>query len=540
MSPLTARVLPTLFQDRCGVSLYDAQYSDKGGKKGPIPDDVIQEVLIALHRFKRSCQDFSVSDVRIVATEATREAINSVEYRQKIKDETGWKVEMLTKEEEGRIGAVGVASSFSSIKGLVMDLGGGSIQLTWMIADNGNVETCRHGAVSLPYGAAAMKRLLNETEARGEAAREDLQQLTIGNFRKAIHDLEIPSSIREAAKSQGGLALYLSGGGFRRWGYILMATHPIQPYPIPIINGFQVTASAFLPDENAQSTANDNSTFRISSRRASQIPAVSFLVTALVEALPTISTIHFAQGGLREGLLYCNLPPSLRSQHPLVTASAPYAPPSTETLAHLLASGMPTGPPSKHRTSFPDFILDKDILTSIIHLLNVHAPLPKDIRAGAALRSTTTGVLGSAHGLAHKDRAFLALTLCERWGGELSATDDEFFIKMQELVGGYEAWWAKYVGCLAGGIGDIYPAGVVREGEERVRFAASTGETKEGKPIVEIQVSLNEKSGLQLPDWAHALEKLGKKKNWIGGRDGWGLKVELEFKTLTEADPASK
>ena len=42
--------MPTIFQDRCGVSLYDAQYTT--GEKVPISDDVIREVLAALLRFK--------------------------------------------------------------------------------------------------------------------------------------------------------------------------------------------------------------------------------------------------------------------------------------------------------------------------------------------------------------------------------------------------------------------------------------------------------------------------------------------------------
>lgn len=117
--------MPTLFQDRAGISLYDAQYGS--GEKGPIPQAVIDQVLAALSRFKIACADFAVpeANIRVLATEATRTAINSVDYRQQIKKVTGWEVDMLPKEAEGRIGALGVASSFSDVKGLVMDLGGG-------------------------------------------------------------------------------------------------------------------------------------------------------------------------------------------------------------------------------------------------------------------------------------------------------------------------------------------------------------------------------------------------------------------------------
>jgi retrograde regulation protein 2 len=124
-----ARALPTVFQDRAAISLYDAQY--QSGDKGPIPQDVIDNILAALARFKVACADFGVANdkIRILATEATRTAVNSVDFRQQIKDATGWDVDMLPKEVEGRIGALGVASSFSDVEGLVMDLGGACLAI---------------------------------------------------------------------------------------------------------------------------------------------------------------------------------------------------------------------------------------------------------------------------------------------------------------------------------------------------------------------------------------------------------------------------
>ena len=116
--------MPTLYQDREGVSLYDAQY--QSGQKGPIPQDTIDAALVALRRFQVVCSDFGVPDtnIRILATEATRSAVNGDDFVGQIERSTGWKVDVLPKEAEGRVGAMGVASSFSSVEGLVMDLGG--------------------------------------------------------------------------------------------------------------------------------------------------------------------------------------------------------------------------------------------------------------------------------------------------------------------------------------------------------------------------------------------------------------------------------
>lgn len=124
LSPATARSLPTVFQDREGISLYDAQYST--GVKGPIPQDTIDDVVTSLLKFKVACTDFGVpaTNIRVLATEATRTAENSEDYRRQIKEATGWDVDLLPKEIEGRVGALGVASSFASVDGLVMDLGG--------------------------------------------------------------------------------------------------------------------------------------------------------------------------------------------------------------------------------------------------------------------------------------------------------------------------------------------------------------------------------------------------------------------------------
>lgn len=539
LSPPTARVIPTVYQDRSGISLYDAQYVEGG--KGPIPQQVIDEVISALLRFKRTCEDFGVRKdrVRIVATEATRTAVNSHDYRQQIESKTDWKVEMLTKEDEGRIGAMGIASSFSSIKGMALDLGGGSVQISWLIARNGQVETSPKGSVSFPYGAAALTNLLEG--APGASELEGLQKELATSFEKAINDLELPSTLIEDAEKESGFTLYLSGGGFRGWGYILMSLHATQPYPIPIINGFRVPRPSFLPALSESSI--DDSIFRISSRRASQVPAITFLIKALTRSLPSISNIYFAQGGLREGLLFSTLPANVRSQDPLVAATLKYAPTSTSLLVSLLQSSIPATSANNPNNPTAPFY-SPEFLTSIIHLLITHAHLPKDIRSATALRSTTTGLLASAHGISHDARAILALVLCERWGSELSPSDTEFHAKLQDLAGPEASWWAKYVGRVARGIGDIFPAGLVREAEKdttvrlAVKWKLSTAVPKNKKPksssgtdmVVTLKiVQLRTDIAGVLSEWRDSLEKVGKKKHWVGGDQGFGCRVEVQL-----------
>jgi len=501
LSPDTARILPTIYQDRNGVSLYDAQY-DKGTKI-PIPGNVVDEVVAALLHFKTTCGDFGVRDdrIRVVATEATRNAINSEAFLARIEKDIGWKPELLPKEEEGRLGAVGVASSVSDLEGLVLDMGGGSFQMTWVDKKNdGQISMGSSGSISLPYGAAALKARMDafHTEGKGNSMNEELAPA----LRKGLDDLQIPP--------KKAYNLYLSGGGFRGWGHILIATSSIQPYPIPIVNGFHVPGSEFLPSQDQ--LPNPAAMHRISSRRATQVPAVQTLIRALVQALhpASISSVTFCQGGVREGLLYSTLPSEIRSQHPLTAATRPYAPASASELLNLLRSAIPKSD-----------ILTPALLTSTINLLNTHASNPKDIRSSAALHCTTTGLLSSTHGLLHSDRALLALILCERWSGDIAPIDETFFANLQTLCGPERSWWAKYAGRVAAGLANMYPAGVVRDGG--VGLSASVGE---GVMSLEVEV-LREEMLAVAERWAEEVRKLGKKKNWVGGKEGWGMGVEV-------------
>lgn len=511
LSPPTARITPTIYQERCGISLYDAQNAT--GAKAPIPPSIIEKVLAALLQFKRTCEDFAVqaNNIRLVATEATRNAINRDDLLRQIEQRTGWKVECLTKEEEGRLGALGIASSMGHIAGICMDMGGGSVQMTWIAKKpNGNVEMSPVRSVSFPYGAAALMSTLSEVNIHEEAS---LQTEIAANFERSLEDIQIPPSLRDEAIQKGGYTLYLSGGGFRGRGYVLMSNEDIQPYPIPIINCYSVSAPRFF--SNTEESLASASNFRVSSRRASQAPAVLLVIRALAQAKTPISNVVFTQGGVREGLLYSGLPLSICAQNPLIASTLPYAPISAASLTSLLQDAVP-GP------------AEGELLTSTINLLYFHGSMSKDIRAAAALRSTTTGVLAGAHGLSHQDRATLALILCERWGADLSEADIPLYQSLQKLTGKF-TWWTKYIGRVAEGIANVFPAGVVRDNEQAVVIESGVDSNLDKQRCwLKIDV-LRQDLADTVKEWAEDVRKLGKKKHRLSQASV--MKVEVEVRT---------
>ena len=477
------------------------------GVKVPINHYVIQDVLAAILRFQRTCHDFGVPEnqFRVVATQATRSAINSHDFLRQIEEAIGSKPELLSKEKEGECGAMGIASSVDDVEGLVMDMGGGSVQMTWVSkTSDRSIQVGPTGSISLPYGAAAlMLRILTTVNQRDHDAI--LDELVF-EFRKGLKELQLPA--------EGLLSLYLSGGGFRGWGHFLMSMDSVQPYPIPLVNGYCVNGADLL-SVSPPSPASLN-THRVSKRRASQLPAVHLVITALFHAMPSrisIKDVVFCQGGVREGLLFTILPNDIRSQHPLIAATQHYAPTSAFSLLTLVRSATPKQAP-----------IHSAILVASINLLHTHASSPKDIRAAAALHSTTTGILSNAHGLLHHDRAMLALILCERWGGDVPPINLQFFENLQAVVGPQASWWAKYIGRVANGIAELYPAGVVHNGEEA---AKSDAELADGCVHVSIR-NVKDHAIMEAELWAKELRKLGKEKNWVGGKDGWGLHVDVD------------
>jgi retrograde regulation protein 2 len=195
-------------------------------------------------------------------------------------------VEILAKEEEGRVGAFGIASGFSNMQGIAMDLGGGSTQITWMISHQGAVQSSPRGAFSFPYGAAALTRKLadlksGKSEDEAKRATNKFRHEMKKNFIDAYHQIDIPKELVERAQKEGGFPLYLSGGGFRGWGYLLLYQSQVKGhhYPISLINGFSAQKVQFENTEALKKVARDSRRiFRVSDRRRSQVPAVAFLI----------------------------------------------------------------------------------------------------------------------------------------------------------------------------------------------------------------------------------------------------------------------
>jgi retrograde regulation protein 2 len=367
----------------------------------------------------------------------------------------------------------------------------------------------------MPYGAAALTNRLSRED------HQSLQNELVAAFKKAYETIQLPLEL----KDRPGQHIWACGGGFRGMGYYLLGKHPIQPYPIPLINGFTVSAKRFTEAISVQALSvtqeEMQDMFHISKRRASQVPAIALVIQALSIAIPNLTQIHFSQGsillyivkliigGVREGVLFSKLPVEIRDQDPLLAAVAPYAPPSYNELLAAAKLAMPG--------IVPSIILSR-ILPALVSLSYLHARLPKEIASIAALHSMTIGQLAAAPGITHDIRAGIALGLCARWGSEIA--DREEMARYEDLAGDL-AYWCIYCGRVLGVLGVVYPTG--RVVEEKVSFVVGRGK--------EWGVTIRLKD--QAVPVMSVIGDFGKRIKSILGKEKWqGLKYEVNVEDV--------
>src|SRR4051812_14174888 len=157
--------LETVHEDREVTRLGESVF---GG--GLLEPKAIAQTVKVLSRFHRAVTSSGADRVRVVATSAVRDARNSASFMEWVKSATGWRAEIISGIEEGRLIHLGVLSNTRITRWplLLMDLGGGSCELT--VSVDGQIRSM----VSLPLGAV---RLTEEFIQNDPPKKKELQRM---------------------------------------------------------------------------------------------------------------------------------------------------------------------------------------------------------------------------------------------------------------------------------------------------------------------------------------------------------------------------
>ncbi len=165
ISRLQGRRLVEILEDRAVVRLGELAF-----RTGYLSPDAMAETVKVLRRFHKAAQRAGADRVRVVGTSALRDARNSQAFLEWVRSATGWNVDIISGQEEGRLIHLGLVSNLRlpTTPVLMMDLGGGSCELT--ISKQGHIKE----TTSLPLGAV---RLTNEFLRHDPPREGELERL---------------------------------------------------------------------------------------------------------------------------------------------------------------------------------------------------------------------------------------------------------------------------------------------------------------------------------------------------------------------------
>ncbi|WNQ09934.1 Ppx/GppA phosphatase family protein [Paenibacillus aurantius] len=263
-----------------------ARLSERIGSDGRLGEKDILALAETLEQFKLLCSANRTAQIRAVATAAIRNAANSAEIVAKLIRLTGLDIEVLSGKEEARLGFVGMINSLSVEDGFLVDIGGGSTEVT--LFRNRKIVN----SVSFPFGSVNTAKRFS----RGGL----LEPSDLALIRRMVEE-----AVRREPwiRSQPGLPLIGLGGTIRTLGKLVQRQ---TKYSLPMTHNFDIApprVESVLDRLTALSLEKRNKLDGVSKDRADIIvPGLVILQTLFRQMRAAHYKISGA--GLRDGLLF--------------------------------------------------------------------------------------------------------------------------------------------------------------------------------------------------------------------------------------------
>ncbi len=352
--------------------------------------------LAALTRFKLLADAMGISPLSTVATAAVRDAADGPEFRAEVEAATGLRLWVVDGREEARLSAQGVLLGWPRATGLVCDIGGSSMELAEVAEGRiGRRETSQLGPLKLQ-----------------DLAKKD---------RKAA----IASGVEALAAAVGKPAdpLFLVGGSWRAIARLDMLR---RGYPLHVLHEYRMTrtdAKRTIKWIAENDIADLKARSGLSEGRISLVPLASEVLKGVLKVYAP-KEIAISAYGIREGMLYEQMPRRLRERDPLIEAARfseakdARLPGFGRTLFEFLRPLYRTARPARLR-----------LVRAACLLHDVTWRAHPDYRAELCFDNATRANLG---GLDHPGRVFLGLALMHRYK---NARDEDRFGEVLSLLG---------------------------------------------------------------------------------------------------------
>lgn len=280
---LVARSLSPLAFEVIDEERFDARLGE-GQDGGNLTPEGMARGVRAVRIMSQIAASFSPTVTVAVGTEALRRAPNAADFIQRVRDETGTSITVLTGYDEAFCGFLGVVNSTTLRDGRLLDIGGGSLELM-------QIEGRRLVDVqSAPLGAIYSRERYLKSDP--PTPRE------IRGLRKAVRQqLSVPAPHP---------VLFGTGGAVRNLARIVRLR---RGYPLRRLHGIELsrrevhrlaTALARVPSEERRKIPG------VGANRADILHAAAIVIDEVMD-LTGAASLHVAGQGLREGLVWQEL-----------------------------------------------------------------------------------------------------------------------------------------------------------------------------------------------------------------------------------------
>ena len=194
-------------------------------REGYLKQARIAQAVKTLKMFRKLCDANNVDKVYAFATNAVRKAKNQRSFLEEVNTVCGFKINVLSEEQEATQIYYGVINSLEIPKGVIMDISGSSIQL---IQYNRRMILNR---VCLPIGTMNLSVLFNENTTPLQQA-----QMIETYMRDQFNGVEWLKELDPDYKFIG------VGGSFRN---LVRIVKRINKYPLDMVHNFKLSAETF-------------------------------------------------------------------------------------------------------------------------------------------------------------------------------------------------------------------------------------------------------------------------------------------------------
>jgi exopolyphosphatase/guanosine-5'-triphosphate,3'-diphosphate pyrophosphatase len=350
-----------------------------------------------MRRFRKLADSMGLSELTVVATAAVRDASDGREFRDEVLRETGLRIWVIDGEEEARLSAQGVLLGWPGAYGLVCDIGGSSMELAEI------------------SGGRVGRRV---TSQLGPLKLRDMKG---GARAREAHIREVMDGLAERMGRQRD-RLFLVGGSWRAIARIDMLR---RGYPLHVLHEYRMQPAAVRETVKfIQKSDPDELRARagVSGSRMALVPYAAEVLSRLVKTFKP-KDIALSSYGIREGMLYEQMPQRLRDRDPLIEscrfaeAKDARMPGFGKVLYNFILPLYKSAPAPRRR-----------LVKAACLLHDVSWRAHPDYRAEVCFDNATRANLG---GLKHSERVFLGLALLHRYSNKRENTR---FADLYEMI----------------------------------------------------------------------------------------------------------